>query len=285
MKRTALLLSLILIFLLAGCNEQITDDRITVAVSIEPQKTFVEKVCGDKVRVITMIPAGASAESYEMSPKEITSFSESDIYFSIGVPAEENGILPHISKSTKTVELAPYVAEKYPDIKIGDERDPHIWLSPKRVAVMIEKIALEMSDIDPENAKLYQENSNRYIKELLNADKQITQLFKDKMKKVFYISHPSYGYFAADYGLEMISLEENGAEVTPNRLAEITDSAKESGVKTVFYQEETSKKQAELLAKELGGDVIMLSPLSPDYSENILETANLIYEAIYGKSY
>lgn len=280
MKRTVFILVLTVILTLSGCKEQVSDSGITVAVSITPQQTFVEKVCGEKVSVITMIPAGASAESYEMTSKEIAKFSKSDIYFSIGVPSEENGILPHISKETKLVDLSVPVSNAYPDLNIGNERDPHIWLSPKRVIVMIEKIRDEMSALDPENADFYKNNAEDYIKELQNIDNEIVDIFKDKTKKVFYISHPSYGYFSSDYGLQMISLEEHGTEVTPKDLAEITRIAKESGVKIIFYQEETSKKQAELLAKEIGGEVTKLSPLSPDYSENMLKTAKLIYEAL-----
>ena len=280
MKRTVFILVLAVILTLSGCKEQVSDSGITVAVSITPQQTFVEKVCGDKVSVITMIPAGASAESYEMTSKEIAKFSKSDIYFSIGVPSEENGILPHISKETKLVDLSVPVSNAYPDLNIGNERDPHIWLSPKRVIVMIKKIRDEMSSLDPENADFYKNNAEDYIKELQNIDNEIVDIFKDKTKKVFYISHPSYGYFSSDYGLQMISLEEHGTEVTPKDLAEITRIAKESGVKVIFYQEETSKKQAELLAKEIGGEVAKLSPLSPDYSENMLKTAKLIYEAL-----
>lgn len=280
MKRTVFILVLTVILTLSGCKEQVSDSGITVAVSIAPQQTFVEKVCGEKVDVITMIPAGASAESYEMTSKEIAKFSKSDIYFSIGVPSEENGILPHISKETKLVDLSVPVSNAYPDLNIGNERDPHIWLSPKRVIVMIEEIRDEMSALDPENADFYKNNAEDYIKELQNIDNEIVDIFKDKTKKVFYISHPSYGYFSSDYGLQMISLEEHGTEVTPKDLAEITRIAKESGVKIIFYQEETSKKQAELLAKEIGGEVTKLSPLSPDYSENMLKTAKLIYEAL-----
>lgn len=280
MKRTVFILVLTVILTLSGCKKQVSDSGITVAVSIAPQQTFVEKVCGEKVSVITMIPAGASAESYEMTSKEIAKFSKSDIYFSIGVPSEENGILPHISKETKLVDLSVPVSNAYPDLNIGNERDPHIWLSPKRVIVMIEKIRDEMSALDPENADFYKNNAEDYIKELQNIDNEIVDIFKDKTKKVFYISHPSYGYFSSDYGLQMISLEEHGTEVTPKDLAEITRIAKESGVKVIFYQEETSKKQAELLAKEIGGEVTKLSPLSPDYSENMLKTAKLIYEAL-----
>ena len=77
----------------------------------------------------------------------------------------------------------------------------------------------------------------------------------------------------------MTPLEEHGQEVTPKQLAELTDDARNMGITTVFVQQETSKKQAELLAKEIGGKVEILKPLSPDYTNELLRTAKLIYEA------
>ena len=109
-------------------------------------------------------------------------------------------------------------------------------------------------------------------------DTEVSNILKNRKTNLFFISHPSYGYFADDYGITMVSLEEHGQEATSKELAELTKKAKENNLKTVFCQEETSKKQAELLAKEIGGRVEILRPLSPDYSENLLKTARLIAE-------
>ena len=217
MKR---IISIIVVFILAlsvtACGNATPEtEKITVAVSIVPQATFTQKVCGDKVNIVTLIPSGASAESYELKPKEITALADSQIYFSIGVPSEEHGILPNLSKQTSIIDLATAVNEKYPDRQINGERDPHIWLSPKRVQVMIKAIAREMSALDPENADFYNKNCNDYLKELENLNTEILDIFKAKIRRKFLVFHPAFGYFADDYGLEMYALEEHGHEATP----------------------------------------------------------------------
>ena len=73
---------IILIFALAlGCscsnNVQISttiSDKPVVTVSIPPQSTFVEKVCGDLVDVITMIPPGGNPANYEPTPMQKENF-------------------------------------------------------------------------------------------------------------------------------------------------------------------------------------------------------------------
>ena len=281
MKKTLFAIVFILIFTLSACKQNPSNNTLKLSVSISPIATFVKNVCGDNAEVITMIPAGASAETYEMSPKEIATFSQSAVFFSVGVPAEENGILPHIAKSTKVIDLASNVSAVYPDLKIGNERDPHIWLSPKRAIVMVEEICNELCVLDPQNSENYRKNAADYIEKLQNTDNQILNTFKDKRRKVFYISHPSFSYFADDYGLDMISLEKDGKEVSPKELAEIIDIAKKSGAKVIFCQEEASKKMAEAFAEEIGGKTEILKPLSPDYCNNLLKTATLIHEALH----
>ena len=276
MKKTVLTLCVSFLLFLCGCQNNTKTDKLTVGVSIPPQKEFVQAVCGDTADVFIMIPAGASAENYEPTPKEIAALSDSDIYFSIGVPAEENGILPHIPNSVKTCDLTKKVAEYYPDIKIGNERDPHIWLSPKRTVIMVEEIAEQMSKIDPDNESFYRTNADTYIKKLNDTENQIETILESKDVKTFYIAHPSYGYFAADFGLNMVELEKNGHEATAKDLTEIINSAKADVTKVIFTQEEVSKSLAELVAKEIGGSVDVLSPLSENYSDNLLETARKI---------
>lgn len=280
-KILSLVIVLILISGLTACNAATEkSDKITVAVSIAPQSTFVERVCGDKMKIVTMIPAGASAESYELTPKEITAFADSELYFSIGVPAEESGILPNVSKSTKVIYLASTVNQAYPDLESHGERDPHIWLSPKRVKIMVKTIAEELSAIDSENSEFYNKNADSYIKELEQLDTEIKKIFNNKKEKAFFVFHPAFGYFADDYSLEMYALEEHGHEATAKDLTELARLAKEKGVKVIFCQEEASKKQAQTFAAEIGGKVQILKPLAADYTENLKQMATLIGKAV-----
>ncbi len=279
MKKAALILSVILLFCLAGCSGSSVDKPI-IAVTIAPQAHFVEKICGEQVKTVTLIPAGASAETYEMKPKEILDFAEARLYFSIGVPAEEKGILPNIGKDTEAVALAERIGEVYPDLKIGSERDPHIWLSPKRAILAVEIMTEEICRIDPQNSELYKENSAKYIEDLRQLCEDITEVLKDRSGDTFLTYHPAYGYFAEDFSLKEISIEHNGKEATAKQLAGLITQAKEAGIKYVFCQEEASEKQAQLVAKEIGAQLKTLTPLAENYEEALLETARLIAMAV-----
>ena len=256
-----------------GCSstskEKSEEKKIQVSVSIVPQKTFVEKVCGDLAEVNVMIPPGNSPANYEPTPKEIEDFSKSEIYFSIGVPTETANILPAVNSETETVELAKLVNEVYPDRKMGENRDPHIWLSPKRAMVMVQEISDTMCELDKDNSKTYTENAEKYINELKKLDKDLKDATSNMETKKFIVFHPAFGYLADDYGLEMYSLEQNGKEATADHLMEMIDLAKEEKIETIFYQAEIDSSQSESFAEEIGGETAMLAPLSPDYIDNM----------------
>ena len=56
--------------------------------------------------------------------------------------------------------------------------------------------------------------------------------------------------------------------------------AKRENIKVIFCQAETSDKQARAFAEEIGGEVQILEPLSPNYVNNLKKTAILINEAV-----
>jgi len=143
--------------------------------------------------------------------------------------------------------------------------DPHVWLSPRRAVVMVQAIVESLSDIDPGNADEYRQNAVDYIEELEALDRDIARAMDALENKTFLIYHPSYGYFADDYGLEMLTIETAGKTATAAKMAEVVGAAKEHGIKTVFYQDEFSDSQAQAVAAEIGGTVHKAQPLSMDY--------------------
>jgi len=322
-KFLVLILAAVLIFSFAGCQNsevvnatenvsteqdfQDLDDSasLTVAVSIVPVATFVEKVAGDNVDIVTVVPAGNSPANYQPTTVEMQALSDADVYFVIQVPTETANILGKIDDFNSDVELVNLrdaVSAEYDlrymsshshdededhaeadDHDDGEEEhheeatvDPHIWLSPKRVQIMVQTIADSLSEIDSANADMYQANAAAYIHELSALDEEIEQIVNGMDKKAFMIYHGAYGYFSDDYGLEMISLESDGKEATPATLEKLIEEAKDEEIKTIFYQAEFDDSQAQTVAEELGGTVAQSAPLSPDYVEALRTFANAL---------
>lgn len=260
----------------AGTNQS---EKPVVAVSIVPEATFAKAVCGDLAEIVTIVPPGSSPETYEPTPKGMEDFSRAGIFFSIGVPVETASILPKAAeiKNMKVVRLEDAVSKAYPDRKFeSGERDPHIWLSPKRARVMVQIIAEQMGSADPKHRSVYAENAKKYENELDSLNTQVATILSASKSKTFIVFHPAFGYFADDYGLNMVALEQEGKESTARHMQQLVDLAKQQGAKSIFYQAETDSKQAKAFADEINGKVVELAPLAADYSSNLVKMANTI---------
>jgi zinc transport system substrate-binding protein len=270
--------------LLFGCSnneqENVKEDKPIIAVTIVPEQTFVEAVCGDLAEVVVLVPPGNSPENYEPTPMVIEKFSKASLYFSIGVSTEEANILPKAT-DIKTIALQDEVALIYDDRTFeSNERDPHIWLSPKRVKVMIEVISREMGKLDVANKETYEKNAKAYIEQLDELDKEIKESLDGVQNKKIIVYHPAFGYLADDYSLEMYALEEEGKESTVMHLQEMIDLAKKENIKAIFYQEEIDSSQSKAFAEEIGGKTVQLSPLAADYIDNLKKMAETISEVM-----
>lgn len=267
----------------AGSNEP-----VIVAVSVLPQAEFVEKVGGDKVKTVVIIPPGADPHTYEPSPKEIENISKASMYVTVGIdmPFEEvwidrfesinsGTLIVNSSNGIKLRELAAHdhhEEEGAGELEADEEEtglDPHIWTSPANAKIMVENIYEGLAKIDPENKTYYAQNRDAYLKELDTLDARIREKLSGKTERNFMVYHPSWGYFAADYNLTMISVESEGKEPSAEDLAKLVDLAKEKHVKVIFIQPQTSKQSAQAVAEEIGGEVVAVDPLAKDYIANM----------------
>jgi zinc transport system substrate-binding protein len=262
-----------------------TDEPIIVAVSVLPQAEFVEKVGGDKVKTVVIVPSGADPHTYEPSPKEVQEISKAKMFVTVGVgmPFEEGWIENFESMDTGTVivncskgielrNLEEHQHEGEEENESGEdteELDPHIWTSPVNAKIMVEEIYEGLVELDPENETYYAQNKDAYLEELDALDERIREKLNGSEGRNFMVYHPAWGYFAKEYGLNMIPVEIEGKEPSAQDLAELVDLAKENNVTIIFVQAQFSTRSAEVLAQEIGGEVVAVDPLAKDYIANM----------------
>ncbi len=292
---------LILVVLLAGCNQipqEQKSDKLNVVVSILPQKAFVEAVGGDLVNVKELIPPGGSPATYEPKPSDLVLVEKADIYFRIGyIPFEKShadkfvGLNPDMKvvDTSVNVQLRHFGEheehtheheEAHEEEHSHEGVDPHIWLSPMQVKKQIDVIAQTLSQEDPANADTYNRNAENFKNQLdalhSEIESQLDELKTDKLM----VFHPAWGYFADEYGLEQIAIEQSGKEPTAQELQHIIEEAKEEQIKVIFVQSQFNKEIAESVAEEARLVVVSIDPLSEDYINNLRNVATTISESL-----
>nr|WP_319396233.1 zinc ABC transporter substrate-binding protein [uncultured Desulfobacter sp.] len=295
------------------CGQALAQRPVSVFVSIVPQQYFVQQIGKDKVDVSVMVQPGASPATYEPKPAQMVKISKTRIYFSIGVPfetfwldkiasANPDMTIVHTDQGIKKQPMAAHHhhdedhdanhdgdhhAHHNDNVHAEDDHDhdhagldPHIWLSPKLVKVQASNILGALTAADPENKGFYTANYERFIKEIDALDQDLTLMLEHNEGMQFMVFHPAWGYFARDYKLKMIPIEVEGKDPKPEKLQKLIQHAREEGINVIFVQPQFSTKSAELVAREIHGQVIPADPLALDWLDNMKKIARQFKEAL-----
>ncbi len=248
-------------------------ERLNVTVSILPQKYFVERVGGEHVQVNVMVQPGESPATYEPKPEQLQALSQAVAYIRIGVPFE-NAWMDRIAATNPDMRIVD-TTEGIQRRGTPERPDPHIWLSPRLVKIQAETIAQALAELDPDRAAEYQANLQAFISDIDVLDDEIQATLAQLTSRKFIVFHPAWGYFADDYDLEMIPIEVGGQEPGAAELADLIKRAQTEDIHVVFAQPEFSTRSAETIAKEIDGEVLLISPLSPDWLANMRQVAQI----------
>jgi len=274
------LLLILFLFGLYSCGSDTGEPgKPVVAVSIQPQKYLVSTIADTLFDVVVMVPPGASPATWEPTPAQMKSLDHALIYFRIGHIGFEQAWMDRIidlNEDMPVVDLS--TAEGMELIQVdythGDHShvgiDPHTWLSPARMEIMARTTYFQLAELMPEHKKYFRANYEKLLGEIKNADRQVKKDLEGYYGKSFLIFHPSLAYFAQDYGLKQFPIEYEGKEPTLAHMRNIIDQAEKEGLKTIFVQEEFDRRNAGVIAEEIGGRVIQINPLSEDWDQEII---------------
>lgn len=263
---------------------QASETKPYVIVSVAPHRFFVEKIAGDTVEVGLIVPAGASAHTYEPTPKQMMAYSQAQIWFRIGESFENKALRalqshnPHLQviDLRQGLDLIPASCSHcHGGGKChADAMDLHFWLSPRLAQIQTDTITNALKRAYPQHASLYEENAMKFKEELQRLDQQITAILAPLTHRLIFVSHPAYGYFCRDYNLQQYSIEVEGKDPTPQQLNKILTLARNAQIRTIYIQPQYSNKGARLIAEQIGAQIISLDPYHEQYIQTLLEIAN-----------
>ncbi len=271
-------------------------EAIEVTVSILPQKYFVERIGGETVDVNVMVEPGASPATYEPKPQQMKALSDAAAYMAIGVPFEQ-AWMPRIKSANKNMEIVdltqgierqPIAAHHHNHTHDNTEEkanlDPHIWLSPELVKKQAETIYTALVELNPEREAYYQENRDQFISDINQLDQTIEQTLADLENRTFMVFHPSWGYFAKEYNLEMIPVEVGGTKPSASEMSEFIKEAKAEQISVIFVQPQFGVSSVKPIAKSVNAEVLEIDPLAENWLENMQAVATTFKEALSDKS-
>ena len=274
------LICLALLSLLTACSGRTPAERIAV-VSILPQAYLVKRICGDRFRVVVMIPPGSSPETYEPSLSQMKELGKASIYLQIGhIPFEKTHMAAVLSMnpSMRVVDCSRGVRL----IREGRNEhhhggiDPHTWLSPSEVRTIARNMAAALGEIDGEHAGEFDKNLAVFLRDMDALDGRLKKMMEPCRGRPFIVYHPAWSYFARDYGLVQVAIESEGKAPTPAGMRRVLDIAQREGLRHVIVQKQFPAEFAAAIAGDIGGSVLAADPLPADWMEGMLQIGQVL---------
>ena len=270
------------------------NSKLQVVTSANFLYEFSQNIGKEMIDVTLLVPMGADPHDWEPTIRDTERLQKADMIIVNGIGYEHwlnslevtdiSGIVIDTSNGISTLDSVKHDEEKHDDHAKEDGHnhgvlDPHIWLNPVYAKLQVKNIANALSNSDPMNKNYYQSNAAIYNQELDLLDSKIrTEL--SGCKTDFITFHDAFSYFAEEYSLTqhtIISSTDSHGDVTPKTLENIISLARELNIKIIFAEETTSVKTSQVIADEIGGKVLVLSPLEIVSDETYVEkmTKNL----------
>ena len=279
------LIYILTLFICCACEHTPQQsEKPVITVTLEPLRYFTEAIAGDCFEVVSMVPKGSSPESYDPTPQQLVNLSKSQAYLRIGYigfeqawmkKLEANYPTMKVYDTSKGVELIREEGHHHGNHYHEGGVEPHIWNSTQNASVIADNIYAALCEMDADHQPEYKQRLDSLKQVIARTDADVRTLLANA-DSTFLIYHPALSYFARDYGLHQISIEEGGKEPSPATLKTLIETCRREGAQVIFVQQEFDQRNAQLIADELGIEIVPINPLSHDWAEEMLRVANAL---------
>lgn len=286
---------LLAMMMIVSCGKKTgsqTDGKPVVAVSFPPQARLLSEIVGDKVEIITLLPEGANAETFEPSMATMKQLAKASVWMTTNTEGFEENLKSRMASNFPGLRIEDvsggierikgthcHGGEGHHHKEIGggdnDGSDPHLLTSLRNAQKMGANMASLMGELMPADREIFRRNMSVSAQRLQALDDSIAALFEGR-QVAFMTLHPSLSYFAADYGLEQIPLEKDGKEPSPAELARRFDEAASHGAKVIVLDREHPSEGTATLARKQGFDVVELGLNSGEWQQSLRRLATVL---------
>lgn len=292
-------------FFLFGCTVENQNPKIVT--TIYPFKAIIEEIVGNKIEVISILPAGSDPHTYEMLPSDFKVIQQSTAFFYGAEALDGWAAKINVNNKVEMLKLVPdefliqiKVHNHFDDHnhahnhnlnRVADEEslgtDPHFWVDPLTVKAMLPVLLKELIQIDPENENIFNSNTELFSGKLLKMDSLLRIETSDIKHRNVFTAHPFYSYFFERYNFFVAGSIEiaPGYHSTPKDIKQLMDLVKKQNVKAIFTHKQHSDKPAKVLAESTGIREYELDPIGGikgrmTYEEIIFYNLGIIKKAL-----
>ena len=273
---------ILIALLLVGCKtDKKENGKLNVVATIPPIQYVIDRIADTTVNTYTLLGETTSPETFDITSAGMKYIANSDIIFAIGLIDFEQTIeqkLVSLSPESLYIRLSDVTDPiagvcNHADHSHAHGVDPHVWLSLENMESIVELAASVLIEKSPVNKNFYRANRDELLNEILALNKSADTLLQEGSS--FAIVHPSLTYFARDYDLEQIAIEQDGKEPSAVALKNLIDNLSAVNCNTIFYSRQNPMTVANHIAVEINAQTVEYDPVQYQWLEgmkSIVET-------------
>lgn len=243
--------------LFSACKESApSNGNLNIVTTTTLLTDLLTQIGGDKVNVQGLMGSGVDPHLYKASAGDVTKLSNADLIFYGGLHLE--GKLVDVfekmeRQNIKTIAVSDALEEK---TLIGSEYfasnyDPHIWFDVHNWELITTFVVQKLSEADPENTTVYEENGNSYLEKLKVLDKELRAIIETlpKEKRILVTAHDAFNYFGQAYGFEVVGLQglSTATEAGVQDVQNLSNFIIEKKIKAIFVESSVPRRTIEAL--------------------------------------
>lgn len=253
--------------------------KLRVVGSTQDLAALAQEVGGDRIEVEFIGRGYQDPHFVEPRPSFLLILRHADLLISVGLQLEIGWLPPLITQcGNPRIQVgAPgnLEAGQFAEIleiptgvvtrAMGDVHplgNPHFWLDPENGLRIAKGIEGKLSELRPADAAYFAQRYEDFAKRLKEAEKRWDTQMKPFRGRKVVTYHRSWPNFAKSFGLDVVGYIEPrpGIPPTPSHVVEIINLMKRDKVKVVLVEPYFDLKTPQSIARETGGQVVVLMP-------------------------
>ncbi len=235
---------------LGGCSP-VNSEKLGVVTSTSLIAQIVERVGGDNVDVVNIIPPAQCPGHFDVKPGDIQKLATADLFLLHGWQGEKFSrelIASADNPDLTTVQL---------DIQTTENQN---WMVPAVQMEAVNIITTALCQADSENNAAYQQSATEYTDKILAKELEIkAKLNQVNLAEINVLCAEMQAGFIKWVGFNIITTYDINDPSIPQVVRELVDTGKASGVSLVIDNLQSGQNAGAAIAEELGATRIILS--------------------------
>ena len=286
LAKPGLFLALLFTSITASITAQ-ADPTPKVVTSIAPVYQLTADIMAGVGQPTLLVDGFNSPHDYSIRPSDARALAAADLILWIGKDMEQflqrqlknyrdtTNIITLINSQGLTLlpvvhdALAITPNHHHGHQHINSAKDTHIWLDPNNAIIMSKRISKALSEIDPEHAVRYQENTEQ----LISAIKQFVENAQKRLgsvtKQPFLVYHDAYQYLTHYFVLNNVGYValNSGRQPSAKQIRQIRELIEKQQVHCIFTEPQFRAPVIRTLTENFQMRIHTLDPLGVQHTQ------------------